>query len=298
MNKRGKAFPAAPRTGHDLSPPKDHDHVTKFHPTGVLLAVLLFLSSCAPATVSAPSDDSVERYAAIIGAYSQQDDALRIVRLDSDNARSVLASAATRDVYIVVHPGYSLFFSGADDQKGMRYGGAKYGMLEAQFLAEARFLGDLVRAGSLVILIVPGSYQTDSIAPLAYAGYLNAVAYGPTVLYLPSTGSSVGTVSSEDMVNLFHFLEAVKPVRVLVGGGYIGRCEREFYNQLTAYYDRNKTFILQEASAVSPDDVTSTEAAAISDGIRRGDYHPVESFLARKLDRDVNTLSIPLSPDR
>ena len=260
----------------------------------VCAIALLLCCSCAPVTAPhEPPDSSVERYAAILGAYSQQDDELHFSKLDAETVRSFPRSEAPRDLFIFVHPGYSLFFSGADQQKGMRYHGAKFSMLETQFLAEARFLGDVARVENIVILIVPGNYQNDSIAPHAYAGYLNALAAGPLVRYIPSTGSSNGTVSSEDMVTLFHFLEAVKPSRVLVGGGYVGRCQREFYNQLTTYYDKNSTFIMQEVSTISPEDVTAREADAISDGIQRGDYHAVGNFLGRRLDDDVNTISIP-----
>lgn len=250
-------------------------------------AISLFLSGCASLE---PPDGSRERYAEIMGRYPQSDGQLRLQRLTAGAAR-FLARPAAPDVFIIVHPGYAFFFNG---EKRERYRGEKFRLLELQFGNEARFIAEQAGRKSVVILIVPGNYRTDSVAPLAYTSYLNgAASAGQTVFYIPSETSSNGTIAPDDMVTLYRFIQDAKADKVLVGGGYIGRCQREFYNQLTTYYERAQTYLVREISTISPDDVSEKEASFIVSGILQQDYTPVGRFLARKLGEEANVLSIP-----
>lgn len=246
----------------------------------------LLLASCA--TVH-PPDGSPQRYATVMGRYSQTDDRLHVPRLSPDSFRSLPAGSRSREVIIMVHPGYSFFFTLGSK---VRYRGAKYRLLEHQFEAEARFLAAQAARGRIVILIVPGKYETDSSAPRAYASYLNSAA-GPAVFHLRSGTSSNGAISTSDVVTLFQFLQAVRANRVLIGGGYIGRCQREFHTQLTSYFDAGKTFLIREASAISPQDISHEEAGLILSRLERRDFSPVVQFMAEKLGTDVNIMTIP-----
>ncbi len=191
----------------------------------------------------------------------------------------------------MVHPGYSLFFRDANHSQ---YPEAKYALLSRQFDNEARFIARAARADKVVILIIPGNYGTESIAPLSYISYLNETAGpGQSVFYLLSESASNGTVSMNDMVELYHFLNRFKAGRVMVGGGFIGRCQREFYNQLTVYYNKMTAYIVPEISTISPDDISEEEAGKILEGIEQQDYTSVRSFINKKLDGAANFLSIP-----
>jgi hypothetical protein len=131
-------------------------------------------------------------------------------------------------------------------------------------------------------------------APETYTAYLNAVtAGGSSVFYIYSESLSNGTIPTAEMVDLYRFLQSVKVGRVLIGGGYIGRCQREFYNELTAYYETTGSYIVPEISTISPEDISDEEAAAILRGIEGGDYGPVRKFIEKKLDRTPDVLFVP-----
>lgn len=249
------------------------------------LAICVVFSACA--TV-APDDGSRLRYAEILAGYTQTQE-LSLQRLVAGSADSLSESARTRDVIIIVHPGYSFFFTMKKD----RYRGETYRLMELQFLNEARFIEEQAARQSIVILIVPGNYEEDSAAPGAYSAYLNrAASENGSVFYVPSETSNNGTIAVEDMVILYQFLQDVNAPKVLVSGGYIGRCQKEFYNQLTAYYDKPRTFIVRELSTISPEDVSEKESSEILAGLLRQDYGPVDHFLSHKLGDEVNTLAI------
>lgn len=246
---------------------------------------LVLLSGCASME---PPDGSAQRYAEILGRYPRTDDPLRLTRLSSGTALSASAARGSSDAFIIVHPGYSFFFSTG---KGKRFSGARFRMMELQFENEARFIAEQVRRGNIVVLIVPGNFKADSTSPLSYTAYLNAAA-GRSIFYLPSETSNNGTIATEDMVDLYRFLQNVNAPKVLIGGGYIGRCQKEFHKQLTSYYDRDKTYVVREISAVSPEDVSEREASLIVSGLQQTDFTPVARFLSKKLDEEVNILSI------
>lgn len=250
------------------------------------LATSLLFVSC---TTAHPPDGSAQRYAAVMSRYPQGENTLRVPRLSSGSFHALPAGSRRGEVIIMVHPGYSFFFTLG---KKVRYRGAKYRLMEHQFEAEARFLAAQAAEGRVVILIVPGKYETDSTNPLAYTSYLNSAA-GPAVFHLPSETSSNGTISTSDVVTLFHFLQAIRARRVLIGGGYIGRCQREFYKQLTSYFDTEQTFLLREASSISPQDVTPDEAELILNRLQQRDFNPVVRFMTKKLGRNVNFMTIP-----
>lgn len=253
------------------------------------VAALFLLSSCAKPDVV--PDGSIRRFAEIIGGYPQTDGELRIPRLNDDTVHAVRPGRLPHDIFIIVHPGYTFFFKSG--MKEQHYRGAKFRMQELQFSMETRFIAERAKAGNLVILIVPGDYYEDSIAPRSYVSYLNAAAgTGPAVFYLPSVTSSNGNIASSDMVTLYQFLEAVEARKILLGGGYVGRCQREFYGQLTTFLDRDRVFIVSEGSTLSPEDVTEREASRIASAIERSDYQQLNRYIMKKLEDNENVVSI------
>ena len=149
----------------------------------------------------------------------------------------------------------------------------------------------------LLILVLPGNFQQDSIAPLSYTYYLNAAAgAGTSVYYLTSETWSSGMLSMDSMVMLYGFLKKVGATRMLIGGGYIGRCQREFYNQVSAYVDRIPAYIVPEISSISPDDISNRESAEILTSLRQGDYTPVRKFIEEKSKGTANLVPLPEAP--
>ena len=216
---------------------------------------------------------------------------LAIEQLSSRSITRLSKVGISPDVHIVVHPAYALFFR---DARRSRYADVKYELLIKQFEEEERFVREAARDGKIVILIIPGGYESEIQAPESYTAYLNAVAGGGnSVFYLYSESLSNGSIPSSEMVDLYRFLQSVKVGRVLIGGGYIGRCQREFYSELTAYYETTRSYIVPEISTISPEDISDEEAAVILRGIERRDYSPVRKFIEKKQDRAPNTLFAP-----
>jgi hypothetical protein len=258
-------------------------------PGPVIICVVFLLIGCATVNTS---DSAGRRFFDRLNRYPSATDALKIPKLTGTALSAIPGSAAASgDVFILVHPAYSLFFR---DGTKSRYTEAHYGLLSRQFDNEARFIAEAARTGEIVILIIPGDYAGESTAPLSYTAYLNATAsQGPAVFDLSSESVSSGAIAMNDMVDLYRFLQGVQAGKVLIGGGYIGRCQREFFNEMTAYFDKSSTYIVPEISTISPDDISGTEAASILESINRQDYRPVRKFIEKKLNKAANLLSIP-----
>lgn len=250
---------------------------------------LLFLSAGCSAVADAPGARA-GLFFDRLNRYPQTREALRIPKLTATAFKDTSQLPVSPDVFIMVHPGYSLFFR---DVNKARYSDEKYALLIRQFENEARFISRATRSGKIVVLIVPGKYQSESAAPLSYTSYLNRTAAGRSVFYLYSTSASSGSISMNDMIDLYRFLQHVKVGKVMVGGGYIGRCQREFFNAVTAYFDQASSFIVPEISTISPDDISDFEAVSILESMQRQDYTPVRKFIDGKLDKPVNILSLP-----
>lgn len=260
---------------------------------GVLLSALFLLVLLAAAGCTT-SDTPVKRFTEILSSYPQSPEPLTIARLSASSAEAVPQSLRGRAVTIMVHPAYSLFFR---EERRSTYSEAKYDLLKFQLDNEARFIGEIAKTDNVLILVLPGNYQKDSLAPQSYTFYLNSsTRSGPLVYHIYSETSSSGSLSTDTMVTLYGFLQKVKADKVLIGGGYIGRCQREFYNQITTYLDKVPAYIVPEISSISPDDIDSDEAQAIVDSLRQRDYAPVKNFIEKKGRGNANVLHVPSAP--
>lgn len=227
----------------------------------------------------------------ILGRYPQTNEALFAQKLTASVISSAKPNPLSSDVYIMIHPAYSVFFR---DLNKKQYSDATYDLLKKQFDNETKMIADRAMAGKSVILVVPGDYINDSVSPQSYVSYLNTVTAGAnSVYYVLSETSSSGSLPVNEMVNLYQFLQSIKAGKVMLGGGYIGRCQREFYNQLTTYLDSSNTYLVPEISSISPDDVSEGEALMILSSLQRQDYSPVRTFIDKKTGGKANILSIP-----
>ncbi|HWR58209.1 MAG TPA: hypothetical protein VN328_04900, partial [Thermodesulfovibrionales bacterium] len=85
--------------------------------------------------------------------------------------------------------------------------------------------------------------------------YINSVTNeSESVLYLYSKKPNNGHLTDESREQLLKFIEEVKPETILIGGGYLGRCVRDFYGDLTASIGREKVSIAAEITAISSED--------------------------------------------
>ena len=260
---------------------------TSFLPYLVVLAALPLLSGCAvrPATPT-------KKFSEVLDRYPQTREPLQLQLITERSADSVALTQRGRPLTVVVHPAYSLFFR---SENRSTYAEAKYDLMMFQLEHEARFISGAANAGNVLVLILPGNYEQESVAPGSYTTYLNSVAGGkPSVYYLYSETSSSGALTLETIVMLYRFVRSVNPSSVLVGGGFIGRCQREFYKQVINYVGETNAYIVPEISSVSPDDVSDSEARAILDGILSGDYDLVNQLIEK---RDLGHVRVTMLPE-
>lgn len=261
----------------------------------VLLAVLgglAFLAAGCSTTPEIPSRQLSE----ILNHHPNAQEPLRIKKLTAASAAEVAPALQGRvvTVMVMVHPAYSLFFR---EEQRSAYTAAKYDLLKFQLDSEARFISYIAKTDNLLILVLPGNFQQESIAPLSYTYYLNAAAgEGTSVYYITSETWNSGVLSRDTMVTLYGFLRKVGATRMLIGGGYIGRCQREFHNQVSTYVDMVSPYIVPEISSVSPDDISSQEAAEILASLRKGDYTPIRKFIEKTGSGTADLLPLPAAP--
>ncbi len=256
----------------------------------LLLAIALLFSGCSSqGRQKATAKVTLEFW----GEESLPNDPLRIPRLTGDADRAPADPVSSSEVVVIVHPAYSLFFRDPWKDKGSY---AKFSLLKSQYENEAAAIENLAATGQVVVIVVPGNFTADSIAPKSFVAYLNRVtAAGQSMYYVFSETSSSGTLPTGEMVNFFAFLQKVNAKKVLIGGGYIGRCQREFHNQLKTYLGPGSMpiVIVPEYSTISPDDISDSEARYIVSRIRQQDYTPVVEFIDKKTRGQAEVQSIP-----
>ncbi len=241
--------------------------------------IIFLLAALAVLVVSGCASELRERrFTELVQRYPATTEPLKVKLLPS--APLDPETLAGKSVVIIVHPAYALFFR---DERRNTYTEAKYDLLEYQLSEETLYISKIVRSGDLLILVIPGRYEKDSIAPESYTSYLNLLAGdSSTAYYIRSETSHSGAIPLDTTVKLHDFLRNVKADRILVGGGFIGRCQREFYGQLSSYVENIPSFIVPEISSLSPDDISSKEAFNILNSIRRKDFQPVVDFIESK----------------
>ncbi len=251
-----------------------------------LYLLTLFAAGCAPTALEM-------RFTDILQNYPATEEPLKIPSLFSLPLKPA-AEVNNRNVVFMVHPGYSLFFRSRERNL---HSEVKYDLLKLQLDNETASIRKMAQAGQTVILVIPGNYQRESIAPLSYTYFLNSLAEGSrSVSYIYSESASSGTLSMDSMVTLYRYLQNMRVDRVLIGGGYIGRCEREFYSQLATYIDNIRSYIVPELSSVSPDDIDDKEARAMLDGLLMQDFTPIRRFIEVRSQRSPNVVSLEPSP--
>jgi len=262
----------------------------------ILRSVLLSVLGCLAVLSAgcASPDTPARQFSDILYRYPNAQEPLVIKKLTVSLAAEVAPALQGKTVTIMVHPAYSLFFR---EERRSKYTEAKYDLLKFQLDSEVRFISEIARSGNPLILVLPGNFLKESIAPLSYTYYLNdAVGTGASVFYLTSESWTNGTLPTESMITLYGFLQKVGAKRMLIGGGYIGRCQREFYNQVSAYLDNVTAYIVPEISSISPDDISDREAAEILASLRRKDYSPVRQFIEDKSHGAAEVLQLPAAP--
>ena len=193
-------------------------------------------------------------------------------------------------VYIFVHPAYYLFFHArkpqilrsADDFTNSvvdiflseSYDDTVTRLEQEQQKNEKNFIEYLTTEGKLVILVLPRDYRRSSNygyadSPDEYARYLNEIANSaPSILYMESETAGSGKLLPGDLIPLLSLLEATEATSVLIGGGYVGRCQKEFYTYITNFAISGTYSIVPELSTFSPEDVSEKMASQFLENLQ------------------------------
>jgi hypothetical protein len=242
----------------------------------VALAAILLFTGCAATRTSRGDvqlyEELISRTQATSGPLN-----LRSITTASPGDR---AQDGQRDAYVIVHPAYSLFFR---DWRKEPPSDAKFGLIKKQFENESTLIKTRTSAGAIVVLVIPGNYAADSVAPQSFVSWMNSLTeQGDSVYFVPTEASNSGSLAVNDVVEFYEFLKTMKIGRLLIGGGYIGRCQKEFYYQVSEHLDQGAAVIVPEFSSVSPDDITDAEAVEITDRLWQLDFSMVRAFAQKK----------------
>jgi hypothetical protein len=241
-----------------------------------LVPLLIIMAGCA---VHEKPRRLSPRYADLINHYSKKETPLQLHKLGGVSPEPASLSGGPHEFFVFVHPAYSVFFRdpGKDDLSQV-----KFDLMRMQFELEKQKIVERAGSGNVVIIVVPGDYASESFAPTAYVSYLNSITGDRKVYYVLSETASSGTLPVNDMVALYVFLQSSGARKIMIGGGFIGRCQREFVSQLTNYIDKSMTIIVPELSTISPDDINDKEATRILRGLEQRDYTPIKLFMDKK----------------
>lgn len=205
-----------------------------------------------------------------------------------------------REVYIIVHPSYYIFF----DKKPFRVRPDKTKNAVQSFLntefrdsesvihllkdyerEEMKLFTSSQKNERIIILVLPGRYGQSKQYLYKnghdeYARYLNdATRDSASVFYIESKNASSGKISEFDKSVLIDFLKKLGVKKVLIGGGYVGRCQEEFYKMLSESWNEEDMAIIPEISAFSPNDITDSTAKMLLTADRKINPRAAKYFI-------------------
>lgn len=174
-------------------------------------------------------------------------------------------------MYIIVHPAYYFFFHDENDfftsakELDIYINEDAFTKRDLFMREQERSLRDFLEITStrnrLLLLILPDNYREYSGYKYKYgedefARYINEVSNdSKATIYLYSEKPNRGMLSSEMRNRLINFIRVVNPDKIVIGGGYLGRCLEDFYRQLSQFFKDEIIEIEPWISAISPEDL-------------------------------------------
>lgn len=141
-------------------------------------------------------------------------------------------------------------------------------VMQEQEKVQRDFVEVITTEEILTIMVLPRNYAEGLKQEMTggrdeYARFVNEITNeSESTLYIQSRSLDRGGLARGDMEILIEFLKAAGVKRVYVGGGYIGRCESEFYDSLNEAISEKglnnsmRNYMVPEISAVSPEDLS------------------------------------------
>ncbi len=259
---------------------------------------------------------SLEKHSDLSGIGQHQLSISNLNDLPQDN---YINFADKENAYIIVHPSYYIFmdekpfdldpdasknavesFIENDEISGSSY----ISLMKAYEWNEMNFIMNAGQQKKLVILILPGMYlkskhyvYKNSSMGDQFARYLNHVTHDSyTIFYLETIKTTSGEISSDDIVRLVNFLRKHGTKNIYIGGGYVGRCQEEFYKLLMPKWPAENIALISEISAFSPDDIKdSTSQLLLTTNMKINEWavnYLIKNKLLDTLETSPNTKTL------
>lgn len=189
-------------------------------------------------------------------------------------------------IYIIAHPSFFPFFhyprklvdntSKSIDKQNvvekllkLKPKNFEFAVLQAQERRTRDFIEFKSTQEKLIIIVVPRGYNrytgyTYKSGRDEYMRYINELTnFSKSVLFAESRTPNRGYLREEDAIRLMEFLIAIDAKKILIGGGYVGRCIEDFYTLITHEYGSEGIFIVPELTDVSPRELNRAIARAM-----------------------------------
>lgn len=226
-----------------------------------------------------PDEEELKKHAEVISRFYGKLNILSLDQIPEEKYVDYKKYVNSGVAYVVVHPSYYVFFHNYNQrkvvierEKGMyaknivdifidEYPAGSSSILKNMKESEGRERAFLKKASSkrrLLILVLPLDYQNHPEYPYRgldeYARYLNEVTGAPpSVVYIESASYKHGSLTFDTLVKLNMFLQAVGVKTLLLGGGYIDLCQKEFQEEAKKIQHIERVEVLREISLDSPD---------------------------------------------
>lgn len=227
-----------------------------------------------------PDDDVLKEYAEVISNLYGK---LKIPSLDEIPEEKFIEYKKyvnNGTAYAIVHPSYYVFFHNYDKKAKVviersrgdysknivdmfidDYPVGKSRILKRMKESERRerdFLKKASSRGRLIILVLPPDYNNHPEYPYRkldeFARYLNEVTgASPSVVYVESESYKHGYMTFETLPRLNRFLKEAEVKSLLLGGGYVDLCLKDFQEEAERIQDIEKVEVLPELCTESPD---------------------------------------------
>ena len=189
-------------------------------------------------------------------------------------------------VYIMAHPAFFPFFhyprklvdntSKSIDKHNvvekllkLKPKNYEFAVLQAQERRTRDFMEFKSTQEKLIIVVVPRGYNkytgyTYKRGRDEYMRYINEITnFSKSVLYAESRTPNRGYLREEDAIRMMEFLIAIDAKKILIGGGYVGRCIEDFYTRITEEYGTEGIFVVPELTDISPRELNNAIARAL-----------------------------------
>ena len=240
-------------------------------------AALLWLAACRTETAAGPKILPLP-----VPAEEVRLEAPFLGEMTPDAASRALRSAGNGDLFIIVHPGYYFFVQQKTARRQREKEPVIYDFMLRQMANERHFVHRAAGEKLAVVLVLPGGRY-----PAEYVRYVNELTDGAeTVVLLRSRNRNVGELPREENARLKATIAELGVRRVILGGGYIGRCQEHVYSAVSLFSDSLTVAIAPEISGFSPKDISEETLVWLTRKDGTLDFDEVAEFIdAHRMNR-------------